>query len=377
MNDDKNRQTGNENWMDKYAMDDDRSTSSPRTEESDLDWLQVVDNTKSKRSKRNKESLGKRFIKSIIPWKGDPALEVIRKLLLIIAIIVLIGCLVWGAGRLIERYHSSQQTSELENLIDESSELTLEEAQALYPDVEFPEGMQPKFYQHYALNQDFVGWLTIEGKNISLPIVQGDDNDYYLYRDFYGQDTDYGNPFLDYRNTIVEPFDQNTIIYGHYMRDEMIFSSLKEYRSISGFQESPVIEFDTLYRDTKWKVYAVYQTNADPADDNGYVFDYLYTNFPSEESFESFIEAVDERKLYTTGVDINSSDKIITLSTCSYNYDSERLVVVARLVREGEDETVDTSKAYANPSPRYPQAWYDENGRENPYKDADRWTIDG
>lgn len=366
MSDGKNKYNSNEDWMDKYAEDSAAPAPAERP-----DWMAVEEKPKPK------ESRGKRFVKSIIPWKGDPALEIVRKILLIIAIIVLIGCAVWGAGRLMERYRSSHQTDALHGMIDESGELTLEEAQQLYPDVDFPEGMQPKFYSLYALNQDFVGWLTVEGKNISLPIVQGDDNNYYLYRDFEGVDTDYGNPFLDYRNTIERPYDQNTIIYGHYMRDGMIFSSLKEYLNISGFEESPIIEFDTLFEDTKWKVYAVYLTNADPASDNGYSFDYLYTTFPSERSFESFIEAVDERKLYTTGVDINSSDKIITLSTCSYNYSDERLVVVGRLVRDGEDPAVDTSLAYANPNPRYPQAWYDKKGRENPYKDADRWTING
>lgn len=365
MNDDKNR-NNNEEWMNKYNQDSTASTPEERP-----DWAAVVEKPTPK------ESRGKRFVKSIIPWKGDPALEIVRKLLLIVAILVLIGCAAWGINRLVDRYQSSHQTDELQNLIDESADLTLEEAQALYPNVDFPEGMQPKFYKNYALNQDFVGWLTIEGKNISLPIVQADDNDYYLYRDFFGVDTDYGNPFMDYRNTIERPYDQNTILYGHYMRDNMIFSSLKEYLSISGFQESPIIDFDNLFEDTKWKVYAVYLTNADPASDNGYSFDYLYTNFPSEESFESFIRAVDERKLYTTGVDINSSDKIITLSTCSYNYSDERLVVVGRLVRDGEDPTVDTSLAYANPNPRYPQAWYDKKGKENPYKDADRWSING
>lgn len=379
VNDDKNKLTGSEDWMKKYDVDDagasDTPDASDTAQKSRPDWATVID--KGQQKKEKKEGRGKRFIKSIIPWKGDPALEVVRKLLLIVAIIVLICCAVWGAGRLIERYRSSHQTDQLATLIDESADMTLEEAQEQYPGVDFPEGMQPKFYKAYAMNQDFVGWLTIEGKNINLPIVQGDDNDYYLYRDFLGVDTDYGNPFLDYRNTITDPLDRNTIIYGHYMRDNMIFSNLKEYRNISGFQESPIIEFDTLFKDTKWKVYAVYLTNAYPKDDNGYVFDYLYTNFPTQESFDSFIKGVDERKLYTTGVDINSSDRIITLSTCSYTYDDERLVVVGRMVREGEDPTVDTSLAYANPNPRYPQAWYDAKGRENPYRDAERWTING
>ncbi|HIR52085.1 MAG TPA: class B sortase [Candidatus Onthovicinus excrementipullorum] len=376
MNDDKNKYTtGNEDWMNKYAAQEELSDVSARSERRQTSSGRSGSAPRKRSAAKTKESRGKRFVKAIIPWKGDPPLEIVRKVLLIVSILVLIGCAIWGINRLSERINSNSSVKNYANMVDESAKLTLDEAEKLYPDVEFPEGMQAKYYSLYALNQDFVGWLTIEGKNISLPIVQGDDNSFYLRRDFEKVDTDYGNPFLDYRNTIQQPFDTNTIIYGHYMRDNMIFSNLRKYMSLSGFRESPVIDFDTLYQDTKWKVYAVFLTNSDPASDNGYVFDYLYTNFPSEASFSAFISHIDQRKLYTTGVDIRPTDKILTLSTCYTNYSDERLVVIARMVRDGESAEVDTSLAYENANPRYPQAWYDKKGQENPFKDANHWTI--
>lgn len=367
MNEDHNRTPGSEDWMSKYELHEEPAQEAKQPV--------PVEGAGAAPKNGEKKSRGGRFVRSVIPWKGDPPLEIVRKILLIAAILVLIGCAVWGINRFIQRQNSNNNVDKYSSLVDGSANLTLDEAQKLYPDVDFPEGMQPKFYGLYALNQDFVGWLTIEGKNISLPIVQAEDNNYYLRRDFEKVDTDYGNPFLDYRNTVKEPYDRNTIIYGHYMRDNMIFSNLKKYMSIAGFRESPVIDFDTLYKDTKWKVYAVFLTNSDPASDNGYVFDYLHTAFPSEESFSSYIAQLDQRKLYTTGVDIRFTDKILTLSTCYTNYSDERLVVVARLVRDGEEEAVNTALAYENANPRYPQAWYDRKGKENPFKDAERWTI--
>ena len=113
-------------------------------------------------------------------------------------------------------------------------------------------------------------------------------------------------------------------------------------------------------------------TNATTAEDNVYFFNYVWTNI-SEASFEQYIAELDSRKLYTTGVDIKPTDKILTLSTCLYEFHHARLVVVARMVRDGESEEVDTPLVKTNPNPRYPQAWYDKDKKQNPYKNANRW----
>ena len=90
-------------------------------------------------------------------------------------------------------------------------------------------------------------------------------------------------------------------------------------------------------------------TNATTAEDNGYFFNYVWTNI-SEASFEQYIAELDSRKLYTTGVDIKPTDKILTLSTCLYEFDNARLVVVARMVRDGESEEVDTRSSRPTPT---------------------------
>lgn len=86
---------------------------------------------------------------------------------------------------------------------------------------------------------------------------------------------------------------------------------------------------------------------------------------------KQYVNELDLRKFYTTGVDLTPQDKLLTISTCCYDFKNARLVVVARMQRENEPDTLDTSHAQVNPEPKYPQIWYDANGKRNPFKDID------
>lgn len=327
-----------------------------------------------------------RFFRSFIPWKGDGAKEIARKIIMNISAVLVVLCFVYFIDNYIQhqdKIENNQEIIEMQtNAPTDNLEQRWAEIKAKYPDVDFPEGMNIKYAELYAQNQDFVGWLKIDNTNIDTPIVQskldseGNGNDeFYLRRNFYKEDDKYGNPFLDSYNAGSE-LDTNNIIYGHNMTDGLSFAQLEKYYTVDGFKESPIIRYSTLYKDYYFKVYAVFVTNGSHAGDNNYLFDYTITNFTGEENFGTFIEAIDERKLYDTGVDITPSDKILTLSTCSYEIKANqmgRLAVVGRLVREGESTAVDTSLVTVNPNPRYPQIWYDEHGMSNPYRDAFQW----
>lgn len=243
------------------------------------------------------------------------------------------------------------------------------------PDVKTPDGMMAKYAYLYALNQELVGWISVPNSGIDVQVVQSPNNTDYLKKDFYGNYSRYGCPFMDYRND-PKYLNQNTIIYGHHMSDGLVFAELSKYKTLDGFLESPIINYDTLYKSYKFKVYAAFITNSREQDDNGYIFNYTVTSFGSTENFDSYIKALDERKLYTTGVDINSSDKLITLSTCTYEFTDARLVVVGRLLRTGETADVDTTYSVTNGNPRYPQIWYDQKGQSNPYSGATNWYPD-
>ncbi len=330
----------------------------------------------------------KDFFRAFIPWKGDPAKEVIRKLIMNASAILVLACFAFFINNYIQHRNELEKQQELQNNIPEVDTADDLEAQWAamkdkYPDVDFPEGMNIKWADLYAKNQDLVGWLKIDNTNIDTPVMHtpedrtnGSSEDFYLRRNFYKNSDKYGTPYLDKHNT-GSSLDRNNTIYGHNMMDGLSFAQLEKYYTIEGFKQSPIIKYSTLYEDYYFKVYAVFITNGYASGDNGYLFNYNISHFSSGENFQKFLDTIDERRLYDTGVDINKDDKLLTLSTCSYEIkttDMGRLAVIARLVREGESITVDTSKATEKTDVRYPQVWYDEKGIKNPYADAYQWV---
>ncbi|MBQ3137473.1 MAG: sortase [Clostridia bacterium] len=243
-----------------------------------------------------------------------------------------------------------------------------------YPNIIFPMGLQLKYARLYATNPDFVGYLEAKGVGLSLPIVQAENDTKYLERNFYGKSTKYGCPFVTHVNNIVD-LDMNTIIFGHHMNNGTVFGALDAYKKIDGFKAAPVITFNTLYKDYSWKVVAAFVTNAYEEDDNGYLFRYYFASLSTQDRFAVYLNEMSQRSLYDTGVDVLPTDKLLTLSTCSHEFEDARFVVVARLVRPGESTDVDISKATVNPNPRYPQAYYDKKKLNNPYVNASRWEV--
>lgn len=312
--------------------------------------------------------------------KKGGAGDVIRKIVLSISIItIIVSCGILVNTYFIEPYRFKADSDVLIEQMSVNSDthdksaVVDQQMKNENPDTDFPEGMLAKYAQLYAQNNDFAGWVTIEGFGINLPIAQGENNEYYLKRDIYKKYTSYGVPFFDYRMKDLKNLHRNTMVYGHNMRhDDYIFGMLENYRTIDGFVQAPVIECNTIYGDHTWFVYAVFITNSDPKDDNGYFLPYNFIDV-STDKFADYIKEIDKRKLYTTGVDINENDKILTLQACVYDFDGAMIVVVAREKREGESISVDTSKAYKNPNPKFPQKWYDVNKKDNPYEGDPRW----
>ncbi|MBQ7838042.1 MAG: class B sortase [Clostridia bacterium] len=346
--------------------------------------LEIVteDDGKKKKKKKDKKNKNKDNAQAAEKEgkKSGGAGEVVRKIILSVSIItIIVSCGILVNTYFIEpmRFKSGNddlvaQMQENINANGDSTEIADEVKQQAA--VDFPEGMLAKYAQLYAANDDLRGWISIPGFDINLPIAQGTDNNFYLKKDIYGKYTTYGVPFFDYRMTDFKNLHKNTVVYGHNMRhDDLIFGMLENYRFIeAGFQKAPVIECNTIYGDFTWFVYAAFISNSDASQDNGYLFPYNFIDV-SDGKFADYIAEIDKRKFYTTGVDIQPTDKILTLSTCCYDFEDARLVVVARLRREGESVAVDTSRAYLNDDIKYPQIWYDVNKKTNNHASDPRW----
>lgn len=320
------------------------------------------------------------FFAKILPKKEDKKREKIRKIVMDISVVTIIGCVIsFGVliyDNLIQRGDSKNLHSlivDTDNFNSDQYDEAWQELFSKYPSVEFPQGMNLKYAYLYAINPELTGWVKIDGTNLDVQVVQTKDNEKYLKTDFYGKKSRYGCPYLDYRND-ARYLNDNNVIYGHHMSDGLIFSNLDKYKTVEGYKESPIIRYDTLYQTYYFKIFAAFISNGLPKDDNGYLFNYTVTEFSSDDKFMSFVQEIQKRSLFNTNISVLPDDKLLTLSTCSYEFPKARLVIVGRLCRENEDKKVDTSEVTINPSPRYPQAWYDAKGRENPYKDDVNWT---
>lgn len=320
------------------------------------------------------------FFKGFIPVKKDSTKEKIRKIIMDVAIITIICCCFAFVDLYIERQVQLKQKEEIENTIVDTNEFddnqyveAWQDVFAKYPTIQFPEDMNLKYSYLYAVNQDLVGWVRIDNTNLDVQVVQSNDNDYYLKRDFYRKTSRYGCPYLDFKND-SRYLDDNTVIYGHHMTDGLMFSNLDKYKTLEGYKESPIIEYSTLYETYYFKVFAAFISNAKLVDDNGKFFNFIVTDFATDEKFIGFVDEVEKRSIFNTDVNVQPDDKLITLVTCSYEFDSARLVVMGRLLRENEDKSVLVDEATLNTSPKYPQAWYDAKNMANPYADDVCWT---
>lgn len=308
------------------------------------------------------------------PKRRGGALRVIRNIVVTLAALAIVACIaVLGYNQVQTRLNARQFDQAATLLAEGKGAADLTAVQKKYPDVTFPADLNPAFGELYALNQDLVGWVSIPGTAFSYPVVQTDNDVFYQSHNFKKAASPYGTPFLSSKNDASE-LDLNNVLYGkNSVKAPRVFGDLEAYRNADFFKKNPVIRYDTLNESYRFKVYGVFLTNSAPEQDNGYVFDYTVPNLGTVESFAGYVDQINQRRLYDTGVDILSSDKLLTLSTSVDDFEGARLVVVARLVRDGEGKGIDETLVKKNKSPRYPQVWYDAAGKTNPFTSADNW----
>lgn len=177
------------------------------------------------------------------------------------------------------------------------------------------------------INKDTVGWLKVNDTNIDYPVVQTNDNDYYLNHNFIDEKDNSGWIFMDYRANATD-LSRNTIIFGHNMYySGVMFGTLYKAKYSNWYTKpkNQIIEFDTLYEEMNWQIFSIYvvpNTN-----------DYLIANFSTDEKFQEYLNMISDRSIYTFNTPVSTKDKILTLSTCSDN-GKNRLVIHAVLLSD-------------------------------------------
>ena len=196
-------------------------------------------------------------------------------------------------------------------------------------DLEFKEKIaEYDFDKLKKMNSDIVGYIEVDNTNISYPVVKSSDNSYYLNHSYKKEKNNIGSIFLDYRNDL-DNLSKNNIIYGHGRLDNTMFGSLNNLLDSNNLdsKESYYITLSTPNSIMTFKIFSVYTIPKE-----GY---YIKTYFSSNKYFKEFLETIMKRSIYNFNTDVNTNDKILTLSTCKDNF-GKRVVVHAKLLKKEE-----------------------------------------
>jgi len=180
-------------------------------------------------------------------------------------------------------------------------------------------------------NPDIVGFLFVDGTNITNVIVQADDNYFYLHRDMFGNRNINGSVFMDFRNS-PDFTDPNTILYGHNMNNGTMFHNVRYYMQQEFFQEHPYIKVFTDERLFIYEVFSTFSTRADRT--YRAEFDYIQVQFQDDDEFGDLVNEMMRRRVFETGIVASADDRLLVLSTCTNVQRNTRYVVVARLAAE-------------------------------------------
>lgn len=184
----------------------------------------------------------------------------------------------------------------------------------------------------YEENPDFWGWLEIEGTALNYPVMYTpEEPERYLRRDFAGEWSLHGVPFLDGR---WREGSGNAIIYGHNMWDGTMFAPLHSYADREFWAEHSVISLDTRRGRESYTILAAFYARVYDREDEGVFRYYQCVDLSQPELFGEYVAQVKAAALYDTGVTAEFGDELLTLSTCSYHTENGRFVVVAKRERE-------------------------------------------
>ncbi|MBR3694125.1 MAG: class B sortase [Erysipelotrichales bacterium] len=175
------------------------------------------------------------------------------------------------------------------------------------------------------INEDIFAWIEVPNTNISYPILQSYNNEYYLYRLMNRKWNNSGSIYLDYRNS-QDFTDKHSIIYGHHMKNGTMFAALMGYKEQNFYEEHPSFQIITPEKEFTVQVFSAY--NVMPTEDS------WQREFASEAEFEAWLKDTVEDSLFIPSSTPSVEDRIITLSTCDYNYDDERFIVVGYIIDE-------------------------------------------
>ena len=222
-----------------------------------------------------------------------------RKIVRFASVVVMIICAVVLVRYFYSYVHVTQELETAQQVV-ETSEL---------------ESLQQK-------NENIVGWLSLQNSRLDNPVLQTDNNAFYLSHNYLDEKSRGGSIYIDFRNDALN--DLHTIFYGHVLRNGSMFGDLAKFADQQYANEHPVFTYETNDATYLFEVFAAYETTTD-------VY-YLETQF-TDETYRQFLSEIHSRSVITMPVDVTVKDHIVTLSTCTTSLnDTERFVVHAKVI---------------------------------------------
>ena len=264
-----------------------------------------------------------------------------RRILIALLSLVFVGSLGMLVYRGMDYREGEEIYAEAETLV-ELPDLTdlpvpvLEDTEPLPETPEAPETPEkPVYVDPYAdvlrnmdftalreVNSDVLGWIMIPGTPISYPLLQGENNQYYLKHTWKKWTSAVGAIFLECQNS-PDLSDFNTIVYGHRMNNGSMFASLKNYKKQSYWAAHPCVYITDDNGSHKYQIFAAYEVST-----TGTTYQ---LGFPKDSSKQAFIDYCLEQSVIDTGITPTVYDRVLTLSTCTGNGHATRWVVQAVL----------------------------------------------
>lgn len=173
------------------------------------------------------------------------------------------------------------------------------------------------------INEDYKMWIEVPNTNIDYPVVQGEDNYFYLNHDFNKKESSSGAIFIDYKNNIDK--DKNIVIYGHNMKNKSMFQNLMKFKDEEFWKENKEIILIIDGKRYEYEIFSSYISNAKDID--------LISKFKNDDEYLKYIDDIKKKSIFHRDMNIKSNDRIITLSTCSYEKDDARMIIYGRLKR--------------------------------------------
>lgn len=186
-------------------------------------------------------------------------------------------------------------------------------------------GIQVDFSELKKINSQVIAWLYGKDTKINYPVVQAKDNEYYLKHTFEKQINSSGCLFVDCKNA-ADFTDDNTIIYGHHMKNGTMFAGLAKYKEQTYYDDHKTMLLKTPEKEYKVNIFAGYVTDEDD--------DVWTLAFGTEAKKEKWLAKRKKKSCFTSAVTPKIDDTILTMSTCSYEYENARFVLLGVLEEE-------------------------------------------